>query len=344
MPAPDHPASAPGRRAAAQALAGKVVGSRLVRYGFVVVVVAYGAYTVSGQWTDIQHAVGRIGLRWSAAALGATLAALLASVLSWRALLAGFGSPLPLAASSRIMFVGQLGKYLPGSVWPVLAQMEIATTHQVPRHRTGLASLLTMLVALLSGLLVAVVTLPFTGSGTQYAWVFLAAPVLIGCLCPKVLNWGFARMARLARRPPLEHPLPGRTIAVSLGWSVVSWLCYGAQIWVLAIRVGAPAGTALPLAAGAFALAWSVGFLVIFVPAGAGVREVVMVAVLTHGLGGHDRALAVALVSRGVTVAADAITAGFATAWLRRGKKGAGPAAGVPDSAAADTPQGAKAR
>ena len=32
-------------------------------------------------------------------------------------LLAGFGSRPPLRGASQVFFVGQLGKYLPGSVW-----------------------------------------------------------------------------------------------------------------------------------------------------------------------------------------------------------------------------------
>lgn len=325
MPVPDRPIPARSRGSAAKALAGKVVGSRLVRYGFIVIVVAYGAYAVSTQWTDIHHAIDRIGLRWSAAALAAVLAALFTSMLSWRALLVGLGSPLTVPTSARIFFVGQLGKYLPGAVWPVLAQMEIATEHKVPRTRTALASVLTMLIALLTGLLIAVVAIPFTGNGLQYAWVFIAVPFLLACLYPKILNYGFGKLLKLARRPPLEQPLGARAIGISLGWSFLSWICYGLQIWVLAIRVGAHAGTALPLAIGAFAFSWCAGFLVILAPAGGGVRELVLVAMLTSALGGGKTgsglALAVALVSRGVTVAADVITAGTAMIVHRRDKK-----------------------
>jgi glycosyltransferase 2 family protein len=305
-----------GSRRAGRALAKRLLASRMVRYGFVVLVVGYGAYAVSKQWTDIHHAVGRIGLPMSLAALVFVLAALFTSMLSWRTLLTGLGSPLPVPVAARIFFVGQLGKYLPGSVWPVLAQMEIATAHKVPRHRTAVASVLTMLVSLLAGLIIAIIALPLGGS-TPYEWAFIAAPFLLACLYPKVLNWGFSRLLRLAKRPPLDHPLGGRAIAISLGWSFVSWLCYGFQIWVLAIRVGAPAGRALPLAIGAFAFAWCAGFLVVLAPAGAGVREVIMVAILGPVVG-SDPATAIALVSRAVTAVADLVVAGVATAYFRR--------------------------
>jgi uncharacterized membrane protein YbhN (UPF0104 family) len=306
-----------GSRRAGRALAKRLLASRMVRYGFVVLVIGYGAYAVSKQWTDIHHAVGRIGLPMSLAALVFVLAALFTSMLSWRALLTGLGSPLPVPVAARIFFVGQLGKYLPGSVWPVLAQMEIATAHKVPRHRTAVASVLTMLMALLAGLIIAIIALPLSGGSTPYEWAFIAAPFLLATLYPKVLTWGFSRLLRLAKRPPLDHPLGGRAIAISLGWSFVSWICYGFQIWVLAIRVGAPAGKALPLAIGAFAFAWCAGFLVVLAPAGAGVREVIMVAIL-GAVVGSDPATAIALVSRAVTAVADLVVAGIATAYFRR--------------------------
>ncbi len=40
-------------------------------------------------------------------------------------LLNDLGSPLPPAGSLRVFFLGQLGKYVPGSVWPAVAQMEL---------------------------------------------------------------------------------------------------------------------------------------------------------------------------------------------------------------------------
>lgn len=321
MPVPDGQVTRRSKSAAAKALAAKVIGSRVVKYGFLAVAVAFGVYAVSERWTDIHHAVDRIGLRWSLAALAFVLAALFTSMLSWRALLFGLGSRLSVATSARIFFVGQLGKYLPGSVWPVLAQMEIATAHKVPRHRTALASVLTMVIALLTGLIIGAVTLPFTGGSTPYEWAFIVVPFLLACLYPKVLNWGFARLLKLARRPPLEQPISARAIGISLGWSFASWICYGLQLWILMIRVGGHADTSLPLAIGAFAFSWCAGFLVILAPAGAAVREAVMVGILGSAVGTGGAALAVALVSRAVTLVADVVTATVAALYHRRDQK-----------------------
>jgi glycosyltransferase 2 family protein len=298
------------------ALLRRIIGSRLVRYGFVAVTVGLGGYAVVKDWHSIGPALGRIGLPISLASLAITLLALIASMWTWRVLLAGLGSPLSFGVAARVMLVGQLGKYLPGSVWPVLVQMELATEHGVPRARTATASLLNMPVAILTALLAALVTLPFTGGSTEYLWFIAATPVLLACLHPRVLNYLLARMFKLAKRPPLEQPLTGRVIVTSAAWSFLSWLLYGAALWLLAIRVGVPAGVGYPLSVGAFALGFAIGFVIIFAPAGAGVREIVMIAILTHPVGVVATTVgAVVLVWRAVTVVGDLIVAGAALCW-----------------------------
>jgi len=306
----------PGWLPAARRAAKRLLGGRPVRWGFVALAVGLGGYAIAKQWGGIEHALGRIGLPISIAALIAVLAALFASMKSWQVLLAGLGSPLPIPVASRVVFLGQLGKYLPGSVWPILAQMELGTTYRVPRHRSASVAVLAMLLSLLTGLLIAAVTLPFVADSTPYLWAFVAVPLLVACLHPRVLNPLLDRLLKLARRPGLEQPLSGRVLASALAWCLVAWLFNGLQIWLLASRVGAPLGTAALLAVGGFAFAWSVGFLVVFAPAGVGVREVLLVTLLTPAVGA-GAATAVALVSRVVTTASDLILAGAAAARRR---------------------------
>jgi hypothetical protein len=298
------------------ARAGRLLSGRPARWGFVAVTAGLGGYAVAREWPGVRTGLASMGLAATAEALLCVLAAMVMTMQAWRVLLAGLGSPLPARAASRIMFVGQLGKYLPGSVWPVLAQMELGNAYQVPRHRSAAASVLTMVVSLLTGLLTALVTLPLVAGATAYRWVFAVTPLLLACLHPRVLNAVVGRLLRLARRPPLDQPLTGRAMAAALAWSWSSWVVYGLQIWLLATRLGAPPGRTALLAAGGFAFAWSVGFLVVLAPAGAGVRDVLLIATLSPVLG-TGRATAVALMSRALMTAGDLLTAALAAASSR---------------------------
>jgi hypothetical protein len=306
------PARQGTRRAAARLLSG-----RPVRYGFVAVTVGLGGYAVAREWAGVRAGLASLGPGTAAAALLSVLAAMLATMQAWRVLLAGLGSPLPARPAARILFVGQLGKYLPGSVWPVLAQMELGHAYHVPRHRSASASVLTMLMSLLTGLLAALVTLPWAAGATPYRWAFAIAPVLLVCLHPRLLNALLGWLLRLARRPALELPLTGRVVAAALAWSLGAWVLYGLQIWLLVVRLGAPPGRAALLAVGGYAFAWSAGFLIVIAPAGAGVRDVLLVAVLGPVLG-VGSATAVALMSRVLTTVGDLLGAALAAGSSRR--------------------------
>ncbi|MFD0467311.1 lysylphosphatidylglycerol synthase domain-containing protein [Nonomuraea thailandensis] len=146
-------------------------------------------------------------LSWAALAgsLVAVVAALLGAMLTWRTLLADLGSPLPARPAAKVFFVGQLGKYIPGAVWPVLAQMEMGRDLGVPRPRSAAAFFLMMPVQLATGLLVTLVTLGWN----QYGWLLLFVPLLLVLLEPKVINAVIGYALRRLRREPLERPSPG---------------------------------------------------------------------------------------------------------------------------------------
>jgi hypothetical protein len=329
-----QPAAAPrtGSRSLT-ARAGALLGSTTVRVVFVLAALALGAYAVADQWSQVRSGFADFGVGSTAASFALVLLSLLATMQVWRSLLAAAGSRVPLAGAARIFFVGQIGKYLPGAVWPVLAQMELGQAQRIPRRRSATVAVITMLVSLAAGLLTAAAATVagLTGSATGgYGWAFLAVPVLLVGLHPRVLNPVIDRLLRLAHRPPQEVPLTLRAIVVATLWAVLYWLLSGAAVWLLAVRLGATDGRTFLLATGGFAFAWCAGFLVVLAPAGAGVREVVLVAslspVLTVG-----QATAVALASRLLTTVGDLLSAGLA-AWLGRRS---GPGAVTRDSPAA---------
>jgi hypothetical protein len=250
-----------------------------------------------------------------AAAWACLLAGLGLSMLSWRAVLVDLGSSLPVPTAARIFFVGQLGKYLPGSVWPLLTQMQMGKDAGVPRARMGAGGLVALGLSVVSGLLVGLLALPALlsdGAGVVYA-VAAVLLLVVGAvvLHPAVLNRVLALGLRVARRSPLETPLTGRGTVAATAFLLGCWLLYGAQMWLLVHAVGGRGASALPLSVGSFALASTLGLLFVIAPAGAGVREVVLVLGLSPVLSA-GQATTVAVVSRLLVTLADAAAAGAA--------------------------------
>lgn len=286
---------------------------RALRTLFLVAALGFGAWAVIGLWSEVADGFARLSWMGLAGSFVAVIGALVAGMLLWRALLADLGSPLSLAHSARIFFVGQLGKYIPGSIWPVVAQMEMGRDHGIPRSRSAAAHFLTYPIYLVSGLLVALVTLPVLAgdSVVRFAWLLLLLPVLGVSLHPTVVNGAINFVLRRLRRPPLERPLTRRGVLAASGWALAGWAGYGLHLALIVRDLGVTGGAAVVLGLGAFALAWCLGLIVVVAPAGAGVREVAIIAALAPVLD-RGSAIAAALCSRLVVSIGDLACAGLA--------------------------------
>jgi uncharacterized membrane protein YbhN (UPF0104 family) len=275
----------------------------------VAMVAAFG-WALRGQWDDIAESLRRQHWYVVAGALCLAMAGVFLSFLIWRGTLAVLGNRLPRRPAARLFFVTQLGKYLPGAVWPVVAQMRLGSELGVPKQRMGLAFLLTLGLSTLVGILVGAAALPalLEAEGRVVLLGLLAVPVLVALLVPKVLNALIGTALRILRRPGLERPLHERDVLRGVGSALVFWVVYGGHVWLLAVGLGADPWEALPVAIGGFAIAFSLGPLLVVLPAGAGVREAVLV-VLLHSVLPTSDATAVALTSRGVLMATDGILA-----------------------------------
>lgn len=305
----------PGPRATARRLrtAARFVRTPAFRIGFLVIAVAAAVAAVTSEWEAFRTTASRLGaLTLLLSALAAT-GNVLAAGLAWRRLLSASGSPLPLRAALQIFLVGQVGKYLPGSVWSVLAQAELAADHGVLRSRTVGASSVGLGMSVAMGALLALPSVALLPALGGWRWVVLAAvPAVLATFHPRVLNWLLTGLMRVTRRPVPVSELGPRDVLATACWTLVAWLALGAQVLVLLTAAGAPLGGRTVVAAlSGYALAWVVGFVVVFAPAGAGPRELVLTAVLAPLLGTGE-ALAVVLVARVVSTVVDLALAGLA--------------------------------
>jgi uncharacterized membrane protein YbhN (UPF0104 family) len=297
-------------------------------------------YGLISQWHAVHDALTRLAWYDVAGAAACAIAGLGCMMLAWRALLAGLGSPLPVAAAIRVMSIGQLGKYVPGAVWALAAQVELARDYDVPRRRSTAASLVAMAVTLVVGLIAAGLMLPLTSAhaAAHYWWVLAVTPLAAACLHPRVIKFGLDLVLKVLHRDPLEESVGATAMVRALAWTALGWLFYGAHAWFL-ISDFADKGThTFALALGGYALAWAVGFLIIFFPGGIGPREVALIAVLAPVLPSAS-ALVVALASRVVMTIGDLAWAGTGLVLGSRGKaraKRSAAPAGTPPSPGPD--------
>ena len=290
----------------------------IVRVVVAVAVVVALVWGVARNWTEISQdlqrvSIGALLLSFVPAALGTWL-----TMVGWRVILADLGSPLHLAPAGGVFFVGQLGKYLPGSVWTVLVQADMASHLHVPRRRTGVTGLVTIGLSVLTGLLVGLPALPLLlqRSAGSSGWLLLAVPLFVVLVWPALLNRLIAWGLRVLRREPLEETLSTRAILTTVGLYALAWVLFGVHILVLALAVGGGTGVTLASLTG-YALAGSLGMLTVILPAGLGARDGILAIVLASAMP-LSAGTAVALVSRFVVTLVDVVAAAAGWAYARR--------------------------
>lgn len=271
---------------------------------------------VLGNWRHFSADLSKVGLLRTVLSVPLLVGGLSAGMLAWRQILAGLGSPLTLQTASKIYFIGQLGKYVPGSVWPVLAQMELGRDHGVPRRRSIVAMVTAIVLSLTTALTLAGLTVPLLPADyrARLWWLMIPVPFLVAMLHPRVLWALLRRIPRLRLLEGQPEPPALATMFRATCWCLAGWLCYGLHIAVLALAFHPhDLGVLFVVCLGGYALAWCAGLVVFLLPAGAGARDLALVGALATVLP-TGPALAVAVISRMVTTACDLGCAGLAFA------------------------------
>lgn len=286
---------------------------RLIDIGRVVVflaVIAAVVYAVDREWASVRKTIDSLSWKSLVAAFVAIVLGMFATVRVWEHLLAAMGIRIPYLRAAQVNLVGQLGKYLPGSVWAFALQAQLGKRYGISRPKALVALMLSAGVTTVAALVLAAGSAPELArhlSGA--AWLLCAGPLTLVLLYPPLLTRIANLALRVLRKPLLKKTLLGREVFWALVWGLVSWLLFGVQLWLLTggLHLHQSPKTVL-IATGAFALGMSAGFLAFFLPSGVGVREAVIVAGLAP-ITSSGTALALALTSRLLFTIADISTA-----------------------------------
>jgi len=269
---------------------------------FLAAVVLFGWLGLRGRFDEIGDALAETSAVGTLGALLLVVVGLAATGVLWLRLMACLDAELPFVDGSAMFFVGQLGKYIPGSVWSIGAQADAARKHHVPARVTVAAGLLFLGYHVDTAVIVGAIALVSGQLNPDWpdwlGWLALAVGV-IG-LVPGLVRF-LAR--KIGGREPTLGLADTATIVVLM---VLAWACYSFALVLLS--PGTPWSDLVALG-GAFAISYAVGVVIVFAPAGVGAREAVFVLLLGP-LTTVAEATALALVARVVHTAADALMAG----------------------------------
>jgi uncharacterized membrane protein YbhN (UPF0104 family) len=290
--------------------------ARVVGIVLAAAAIAFLVATLVSEWPEVSEALADADAAPIAAAWFVSAAAMWGLALLWMGAMRAFGANCRLVDVSAWYFAGEMGKYLPGGIWPVVGRGELASRSGVSRSVAYGTTMLSLGLMVLGGLMLCATTLPFALDQAEIPrWAWLTPIVLVAGLAllhPVVLGRVFGLLRRSTRGRVDLQPAPWPEMVGLAAASVPTWILVGIASWLVTRGLGFEA----PFLRVVFAatLAWVAGFLAVPVPAGAGIREVVFVA--TCGLGTTD-AVIVATVSRFLFVVVDAVGGLAGLAWVR---------------------------
>lgn len=290
---------------------------KIVGIAVAIVAVVICVRALIKEWPEVSKAIRHANIGLLIAGFVANgLGMWFLAVLWWR-VLAVFGVRAGLLRVSAWYFAGELGKYLPGGIWPVVGRGELARREGVPRGTAYATTLMSLGLMCVGGAFASALLVPFFAfdGGRTGPELLLLVLIPIGVLAvhPAVLG----RLLRAAHKITkgkldLEPPSWSKMLGL-IAVAIPPWLAVGGAAVLVTQALGfeqQPARVAF-----AAVVAWIIGFLAIPVPAGAGIREVLFL--LVSGLASGP-ATAVAAISRVFLLLVDAIGGVVGLASLRR--------------------------
>lgn len=266
-----------------------------------VAIVWYAAAALRGQWREAGERLQSIRLQWGWIALATLLVFATYALLNetWRRVILSTGQSLRFSDAVRIWFVSNLGKYVPGKIWSIAAMTMMARKNNVSPGVAAGSSVLMQLVTIASGIGVVLVTgaqaVDHPSLAIGIALVILAILASLPALLPRLGKLATSLTGRDIVLPRLAASVVWMCIASS----VISWIAYGIsfQFFVRGTLGNAAGATSSYIAV--YAASYIIGFLALFAPGGAVVREsAIVTGMLRFGLSGQADALAVAVSSR----------------------------------------------
>lgn len=258
---------------------------RQVRWALALILLAALAASAWPRWDDLRDQALAFRWGWCALSLGLLLIANVVGAECWRRWITGLGYPLSPVDAFRIVFQVNLAKYIPGPYWHYIGRAALLAPLGVPAEATIASAAVDIGVGLVTAALVGVPLLLAGGGAldTPRTVAFLAGAVGgLAILHPHLLEAGLSVASRLLSRPPVRVPYTYgyvlRTcVAYFLYWAllIAAFVAF-AQAWT-----PSPLGASQALAlAGAWPLSWALGIMAIGAPAGLGVRELGLAALL----------------------------------------------------------------
>lgn len=258
----------------------------ILKYGILFLILFFLVAHIIKNWHTLDEFT--YDVQWTA--LGLSILSLMVSLLflplALKSIVRLLKYEISLKRMCMILFYSQIAKYLPGGIWGYVGRVYLYKREGMNGRDAMACVFLETMLVFISGIFVFCVSLFFWGEIPSVAWMpheyinvmGIGTLIILSLLVhPKVLNFLWGLMPEKFGKDKLQLQYTYFSIFGPLLLLIAFWIGVGGGFWLL-IRSFYPMELyLLPMAAGAYVLAWIMGFLAFFTPGGLGAREAVLV-------------------------------------------------------------------
>ncbi len=224
----------------------------------------------------------------------------------WRAIILGFGHKVKLHEAFRVIYLANLGRYIPGKIWQVIGLVGLAKEINISPAVSMASFALVEAYALPASFILIPLTLGLGQTAStlmvfrDVLYIFMAIVVAVFLILffrPDGLEWALNKVLRLFKQEAVSYK-PGMKNRISiLAWYLLNWTFFGISFHFFLKALIGEVSIPIALSTGTYITAYVLSYITFLSPAGLGVREGVMSAILATQFGAPVAA-SIALINR----------------------------------------------
>lgn len=260
----------------------------MVRLGFllgIAVALIFLAASVVFNWREVSQynwEVNPVQLMISWAFYSVTL---LLTILMWGLVMRDLTGFINIRTNIKYFCISTLGRHIPGSFWYAAGRAYLYEKEGISPAISSMAAVLEMCIAILSSVLVYAVFLPYLhvldGNLRPELLVLVIIPAVLVMAKPSILEKATNVVLRRIRRPEIFLKVRYRSMFLWLGVNSIAWILAGGVLFTFVSAFHPLQIEAAPAMVAISAVSGLVGLLSFLAPAGFGLKEVAMAALLS---------------------------------------------------------------
>ncbi len=263
----------------------KLLSQKAISYIFTLIIVVFVIYYLVNNWESVKsiswwERPGYLSIHMVLLFLTFAL-----FVISWQRLLITIGNDVSIKVACYTWLTPNIGKYIPGKVFMIAGRI-VLLNHFGVRKTTAVAATIWEHVILI------LTAMPFSlfilfDNSEKYSLKMVAMTVsvltliLIVVLNPVIIQRLINLALSLFKKPPLDLPLKRKDILYLFIFYLMIWIVYGLTGITLAYAFGFEDNVSMLFLFNVYIFSWFIGFISMITPGGFGVREGVLILMIS---------------------------------------------------------------